>query len=565
MTEDKPGDSGLVGNAPGSGKNDNSSDLDRICTPTLEDVQAVEDWAYTRLNISEKDSTWEAQAALLLSYMMGNNIPKSLVLERAQKAFDMDPENWVAAYALSRVQDSGAESLHSLEKSFDKLIRDSEWQKVHGHKGILARIIYELGDKYWAVAEKRDHASTIYSRIFDLNRLIDLFSGFEDVLVKYAEASRWDLMVSFFERLLDEPDDGPNTAGEFVLFRLFSESFHTLFVNMIRQSERFDLLDVMFDRAIKKATSTQTTEGLKPHLQFQYGKTLFQIPGHEKAGMAVWDRYLEETSDDTRGSAIDQIVKYTVPAWLELAMAEDINSAPAKELFEKIEAQYEDFKTFGTHDFDSTLGFAQYFRYRGNDHKAKLILKPQVTEALEMLSDDNTGNDRWSLWSLSQVFSVMRDHVNITACLDVKRQTDVYIAREEYEANITKYREELRQKELAESDGMTFECTFESEPEEPEGKILWCDGCDTSWDFASEFWTCLSDSGQIQLDDACYRKLQDGTLSTKVCNKDHEHYWLVKRSVEEVDAVPRDSVMVGERVITFDAWKEEIRRQYVSI
>jgi hypothetical protein len=182
-----------------------------------------------------------------------------------------------------------------------------------------------------------------------------------------------------------------------------------------------------------------------------------------------------------------------------------------------------------------------------------------------MLSDDNTGNDPWSLWLLNQVFSVMRDHVNITACLDVMRQAEVYVAREEYEADITKYREELRQKELAESNGGTFECTFEAEPEEPDGTILSCDGCDTRWDFGSEFWTCLSHSGRVQFDDTCYKKLQDGTLSTKVCNKDHEHYWLVKRNVEEVDAVPRDSVMVGERIITFDAWKEEIRTQYVSI
>jgi len=93
VTGDKSDDSGLIGNAPNSDKSDNSSELDRICTPTLEDVQAVEDWAYTKLNICEKDSTWEAQAALLLSYVMGKNIPKFLVLDRAQKAFDMDPEN----------------------------------------------------------------------------------------------------------------------------------------------------------------------------------------------------------------------------------------------------------------------------------------------------------------------------------------------------------------------------------------------------------------------------------------------------------------------------------------
>ena len=49
---DKPDDSGSVRDAEKSDENKNSSEIDRICTPTLEDVQAVEDWAYTRLDMS---------------------------------------------------------------------------------------------------------------------------------------------------------------------------------------------------------------------------------------------------------------------------------------------------------------------------------------------------------------------------------------------------------------------------------------------------------------------------------------------------------------------------------
>jgi hypothetical protein len=65
----------------------------------------------------------------------------------------------------------------------------------------------------------------------------------------------------------------------------------------------------------------------------------------------------------------------------------------------------------------------------------------------------------------------------------------------------------------------------------------------------------------MHLCDDCYLILQERDIST--CKKDHEHFHLVK-DAEKVAAIPKGSVLIGERIITLDEWKEEIKVKYVE-
>ncbi|KAF5684834.1 neutral amino acid permease [Fusarium circinatum] len=494
----------------------------------------------------------------------GENISKSIAEERARKALDMNPESWVASYALSRVVQSKEESISHLEKVLDKLLRDTEWQSERGHKGILARVIYSLGDKYWEDGERQEQAIATYSTIFDLDKSIHILSGFSDVLQKYSMAGCWEPMITFFERLLDEPQDGPNAAGEFLMDRLLEpgEDFLSLLVKLFETSARYDLLETLFVRAIAKATSKGDQDDLFT-IRYYYGKTLFSIKGHEEAGIAVWELYKNEVTTELHERAVNLIDTYMVPAWLELATAKDVDRARAQGFFDKIEAAYLEFEALESHDIQPTVAFAQYFRHRGDTDKAKQILRPRVTEALEMLSDDRTDNDLYSLYSLGLILAVMRDLPNHIACMDLMRLA-LRIAREEYAKAVANYEADDNQMEIAMAKGETFIRSSLSLPDEPQTAFFWCDGCQAEISFASEIWTCLSESGCVQLDDKCYKKLMDGRLGP-VCSKDHEHYWVPKRNVEEIDAVPVSSVKLGDEIISFEAWKDKIREQYVGM
>ncbi|KAG4274657.1 hypothetical protein FPRO04_09021 [Fusarium proliferatum] len=544
-------------------KTEDGEEVDSVHSPASADIQWLEDWAQERIKVQEKGPKWEAQAALLLSYVASEKIPKSLAEERARKALGMDPESWVASYALSRVVESREESLSHLEKVLDTLAKDTEWQNERSHKGILARVIYTLGDKYWEDGERQEEAIATYSKVFDLGRSIHLFSGFSDVLQKYSMAGCWEPMITFFERLLDEPQDGSNAAGEFLMDRLLEpgEDFLSLLVKLFETSARYDLLETLFARAIAKATSKCDQDYLFT-IRYYYGKTLFSIKGHEEAGIAVWELYKSEATTELHERAVNLIDTYMVPAWLELATSKDVDPTRAQGFFDKIEAAYIEFEALDSHDIEPTVAFAQYFRYRGDTDKAKQILRPRVTEALEMLSDDRTDNDLYSLYNLGHILAVMRDLPNHIACMDLMRLA-LRIAREEYTKAVANYEAEDIQMEIAMAKGETFIRSYLSLPDEPETAFFWCDGCRAEISFASEIWTCLSESGSIQLDDKCYRKLMEGRLGP-VCSKDHEHYWVPKRNVEEIDAVPAGSVKLGGEIISFEVWKDKIREQYVS-
>ncbi|VZH95670.1 unnamed protein product [Fusarium fujikuroi] len=545
-------------------KTEDGEEVDSVHSPASADIQWLEDWAQERIKVQEKGPKWEAQAALLLSYVASEKIPKSLAEERARKALSMDPESWVASYALSRVVESKEESLSHLEKVLDTLAKDTEWQNERSHKGILARVIYTLGDKYWEDGERQQEAIATYSKVFDLGMSIHLFSGFSDVLQKYSIAGCWEPMITFFERLLDEPQDGPNAAGEFLMDRLLEpgEDFLSLLVKLFETSARYDLLETLFARAIAKATSKGDQDYLFT-IRYYYGKTLFSIKGHEEAGIAVWELYKSEATTELHERAVNLIDTYMVPAWLELATSKDVDPTRAQGFFDKIEAAYIEFEALDSHDIEPTVAFAQYFRYRGDTDKAKQILRPRVTEALEMLSDDRTDNDLYSLYNLGHILAVMRDLPNHIACMDLMRLA-LRIAREEYIKAVANYEAEDIQMEIAMAKGETFIRSYLSLPDEPETAIFWCDGCRAEISFASEIWTCLSESGSIQLDDKCYRKLMEGRLGP-VCSKDHEHYWVPKRNMEEIDAVPVGSVKLGDEIISFEAWKDKIRDQYVGV
>ncbi|RKL20157.1 hypothetical protein BFJ68_g2865 [Fusarium oxysporum] len=178
-----------------------------------------------------------------------------------------------------------------------------------------------------------------------------------------------------------------------------------------------------------------------------------------------------------------------------------------------------------------------------------------------MLSDDRTDNDLYSLYNLGHILAVIRDLPNHIACMDLMRLA-LRISRAEYTRAVASYEAEDIQMEIAMAKGETFIRSFLSLPDEPKTAFFWCDGCRADITFASEIWTCLSESGSIQLDDKCYKKLKEG-IQGPVCSKEHEHYWVPKRNMEEIDAVPVGSVELWDEVISFEAWKEKIRGQYV--
>ncbi|RSL53727.1 hypothetical protein CEP54_010251 [Fusarium duplospermum] len=516
---------------------------ERVLRPTLEQVERVEAWSQDALSMPERDAMWEAQASMLLSYFTDDNIP--VAEERARRAMGMDTSIWVSSYALSKVIDSRDASIKLLQDLVERLINDTEWQREGSHKQDLATIILDLGNKHWEDDECQDEAAGVYSRVFELDWSASIIIPFSDILWKYWEAERWDDMIHFLKCILNPPDGSHSVAGKFMLHNLSQErSFQQLLFRLTEAKKDFGLLNELYERAIALEA---TTEPWKPYnARYCHGKTLFDIEGHEEEGVVIWEQNLKP---------INRTATYIVPAWMKLATSK-ATCDRAEEFFEKIEALYEEFEALKIRETPACATFAQYFRSRHDQTRAKQALKQCVVEALEMLSDDDTENDLFSFFELNYVFSAMRDIPNLMVAFEMMHQTKLALMKD-YEQRQEKHAE-------AESKGEGSEPTMVEKQERPDMTLIWCDGCYDTFEVVSEVWTCLTDGGVTQLDEACYGKLKDGKLKLEDCHKDHEFHKVPKRDDEIMDAVPHGHVLVEGKIMTFEEWKGEIKAKYVN-
>ncbi|KAJ8123794.1 hypothetical protein ONZ43_g335 [Nemania bipapillata] len=486
-----------------------------LWNPTLEEIQLVEDWSQELLGV-DKDSLWEAQMASLLLYIHENaeaHVAKAHSEARARKALELDANNWRASYTLGRVVESREEAVAILD-------------------GLIERL------------------TTVEAYMRSLDESRSLFQQYIKILGLLGERKEFQSIVLFLEKLIEDTDEETNIITKFVIETKggISHELRTSLKDAAESMSRWDVLDGLYSKAL--AGKTQYFDLFD--FRRQYGVTLAETQGHEEAGF------------------------YT-----RLAMAKDTKKERAEVIFAKVEALYKMFQTTTDAREDSYFAFARYFHVSGDGLRAKKMLKATVTQALEMLSDDDLENDYPSFWDLGRVFSTLQDEENAFVAWDLmtiaKRAAMADYKVKEKERQELKAKEEESPKQAASGEETSgndtpvnpeekaADASDEAEPEMPSMVIAYCDGgCGHKWTYATEMWTCTDDLGQVQFDNKCYEKLQAGTLETKICNKDHTFYYAGKRDETALDGVGEKSIRVGERVITLEEWKSEVKANYVD-
>lgn len=596
-------------------------------------VQLVEDWAENNMGtVVEKDALWESQAAALLTYLSssGENIPKEEAEKRAKRALELNPDNYGAFFVLAQALESREEAIKILEDAIKQLIGNAEWQQDPQHQSLLVQMIIELGDNYWDAEdeESRDKAVQAYSKVLQVSKNYAIIKDFSAVLGKYAAVEKWQLIISFFEDLAGGTEEGSALAGNFLLQRLWEEAdvFYNIVVKAASKLERFDFIDGLFKSAVATNPEPYRMWALKTH----YGAALLEFKGHENDGITLWEEAVDIIPDEKKWYAIELLSRNVPRIYMDLAAKIGEKTPEAQVYYDKIEALWRDFEAQDLSATEARVSFAQYFRFRGEDAKAKEIVKPSVVAALEMLADDDLENDYLSYWELNQVFAAFHDISNNMVAWEMLTQSKD-ANKAEYERKLAIYNQRMNnadedeegeeegeeedaeangekegvngvqetdangeegekgaenedewedEDEDGEEDGEEEDDEDEDEEEEDEeeiddsffnqeeGKREWvasCEGgCGHVFKDASEMWNCLTESGQVQLDDACYQKLKAGTLEKDVCGKDHQHYWIPKRDEKKLADIPKGSVLVGDSILTLEDWKEKVKAKYVD-
>ncbi|KAI0869430.1 hypothetical protein GGS24DRAFT_163990 [Hypoxylon argillaceum] len=556
-----------------------SNSLDYLWKPTLEGIQLVEDWSQKSLGVN-KDTLWETQMANLLLYVRGEHITNGHSEARARKALELDPDNWRASWTLARVVESQDEAVAILSGLIERLANNAEWHSQKTNKTSLAEMLIDLGDTYWRSTDRTALAVEAYLKSLDESR--SLFRQYFVILEALAERKEFQSIILFLEKLIvdTDTDEDTNNITKFIAqTRGISERFNTCLDGAVQSTGRWDILDKLYSKVVTGKADYFDLYAFRR----QYGVSLAKTMGREEAGCTILERLFEDRSQLHEEDHVLWVVTYLpadiVPVYTKLATSKDTKQEKVEAIVDKVENLY---KLFGTTTYarpDSNLAFARYFHLRGDDLRARKILKATVKQALEMLSDDDLDNDETSFWDLSRVFSTLQDEENVFAAWDLKakarRATMAAYKAKEKELQEKKAKQEEKQDKTVVDGEVPADGTLanpdeaagssdEKELEIPYMGIASCDGCGDSWTYATGMWTCADDFGNIQFDEKCYEKLQAGKLENKICDKDHTFYHIGKRDEAVLDEVEDGSVLVGGRVITLEDWKGELKAKYVD-
>ena len=228
----------------------------------------IEAWAREELSVSTftpaQESLWEIHGALHAFQLCDDEEEEAEISQRrAQKALELNPQNWHACHFVSSrpntSTEEGVELLQRAKKAVDDIrTKDKTWISDTANTALLARITFDLGNKLWQLGDFITAAQT-HRESFEYEYVH--FSAYSKVLNHYKEAQKWDEFIAFIETLNRKPDIWgayfDELVNEFIIGLLDEDSDMLAFAADI--TGRWDTIEQFFIIAIDTVSYTHLT------------------------------------------------------------------------------------------------------------------------------------------------------------------------------------------------------------------------------------------------------------------------------------------------------------------
>lgn len=421
---------------------------------------------------------------------------------RARHALDLDEKDFRATILLAEAVDP-AEGIQLLQDTAKTLEVDTKFTANDFNRKELARLLHTLGMLHWR-QEQYDQTVTVCLRAltFDITDYYRVFSVFQI----YARKHRWEDMIDALEVIRQHSTEEHN-LGE--MLQTFAEvpDIHALFHGLVRRTERIDLVGAIYEAAISRLDNTEAYSQLS-NIRCAYGETLYGIRDRRAEAIKQWEQAIQQ--DLPRGNdhhILQDLISKLAPIYVDRARREDDPTAHLEQLRSLVPDSVSDTASF----VDPQIYLARYWYSRGNHVEAKQMVREILQQAIDLLSDEDVGNDAFAFQRLISVFVPLGDQKNTDVCVRM----------------------------LARIGGM-----------------IMCDGdCGESWNFGDAMWWCR-DCVNVNFNGACYQKLCRGEFNFTACHRGHEFFYM---KVDEEMAKGEDPKTAG-----FDQnWIEGIRREYL--
>ncbi|KAK1509997.1 hypothetical protein CABS01_07669 [Colletotrichum abscissum] len=587
-----------------SNAEDKVIDEDNIWTPTVEQVKAVEVWAL-RTSASDPTSVWTAHVAAVLLNLNKNghkDIPLRYVENLAREALNKDPSNWKASYVLARAIERDEDAAELLEGIIISYMSGEECPGLSRDKRLLAELYLEQGDRLWNMGgqENQVKAAEAYSKSVEKDGTHH--TRYVSIVKRYAESKMWRHIASLMKQLVAGfPQRHGNAIGKIMWEGIYSDPFMIALVRTADALDEWDLLRAIYEQGEKGNSSFWVTFELRS----SYGISLSRSPKHQDEALAVFeelmDRKIEPGFEYFERMMQNQVLRYIMPMYTARVAASKMTKTEPPEFEERVDRLHKDFmKSYEKSDSMplTVLYFSRYYLARGKSQKAKEVARDLVSQSLEMMLNDDSSDDYQCFWQLQALFWTFKDIDNAIAAvtmLAAVEYTEHVRNKEQWEEQMIEWRRR-NESNKNNSNGHGANTThsqddspdaraapppsvsgIELAPEEHDddgqesgkpkepiyGMKILCDGCDKEFDNPNGMWTCIDECGQVQFDEECLKKLQEGTLGNFVCSKDHlfEKFPEQKFRVKELS---KDEVRIKGNILSLKAWGKIIEQQYAT-
>ncbi|KAI0394939.1 hypothetical protein F5Y17DRAFT_234248 [Xylariaceae sp. FL0594] len=403
----------------------------------LSQLEKIEAWAFKQLPDAKAttadESLWEIHGAFQAFQLCDDEHQKAEVSERrAKRAVELNPNNWHACHFVSgrpsMSAKEGLEILTRVKKSVDDIrAKEEGWMDISANTSLLARVTLDLGNKLW---ELGDFAAAARTHRESLSYNYVHFSAYARILGRYQEREEWGELIAFMETLNETSAIWDAYFDELIneFISYLTDDNPQMLAQAADATNRWDAIEKFFTVA-EEIGSRQQAYDLLFLLRDGHAQILEFTTGavDEKSVIAARVAALESIrahpSDTLPQAKINELVDMLAMTYLDQAFRPDTPEEKVQSIGSLISGLLPDVDE-ALNAWENVVTICCIIRYhhrlKTGSETAKRWAKRVVRAALELLSDDDTGNDDYAYWLLAGLFTTVEDVVNAQIAENVR-------------------------------------------------------------------------------------------------------------------------------------------------
>ncbi len=395
---------------------------------TLEEVLQIEAWAAEILERSNDskimESLWEIHGALVVFQLCGS--ATEFYQARARKALELYPQNWHACHFIASQPNTGKDEalkiLWQAKKDIDKLRKNKTWIEDSANSALLARITLKLGECLWESGKDNARAAEIHRESLEYHYV--RFKDYGRILEAYRKRQCWDMLISFVKTINDRKEIWATyfdeLVNEFLLEFIIGKESNIL-AEAADAVNQWDVVETFFEIVTETGRKSDAHD-LLFLLRVAYAETLEEAADNANRSKVIDIREAalhairSHPSDILERKFIDGVVDSLAQAYLDLAAQPGLGPEQVQNygtLIESLIPETDETYNIFLNSLPTCCLIRFHHKHQLGSRRAADFTNRIIRTSVELLSDDDEGNDVFAYWLLTRLTTAVGDVENM--------------------------------------------------------------------------------------------------------------------------------------------------------